>query len=61
MTWVTKLEAPHLEKPRSLFPNKSNVEEWNWEKNQLYKKIQNKKIAIKRMETNFKIKINEKT
>jgi hypothetical protein len=25
------------------------------------KKIQNKKIAIKRMETNFKIKINEKT
>jgi hypothetical protein len=38
MTRVTKLEAPHLEKLQRLFPNKSNVEEWNWEKKSIIQK-----------------------
>jgi hypothetical protein len=38
MTLVTKLEAPNLEKQQKLFPNKSNVEEWNWEKKSIIQK-----------------------
>jgi hypothetical protein len=57
MTWVTKLEASNLEKSWSPILNKLNVEWWNWTKNQLYKRIQNKKkIANMRLRTEFKIK-----
>jgi hypothetical protein len=48
VNWVTKLEAPHLEKPQSPILKKSNVDGWNWKK-KLYKKIQNRtKLEIKK-------------
>ena len=36
-----------MKKLWSLIPNQLNIEEWNWKKNQLYKRI--KKVFILRM------------
>jgi hypothetical protein len=47
MAWVIKPEAPYIEKTWNSIPNKSNVEWWNRNKNQL-KKGPKTKIAIQR-------------
>jgi hypothetical protein len=57
MAWVIKPEAPYIEKTWNSIPNKSNVEWWNRNKNQL-KKGPKTKIAIQR--ERIKIKKNYK-
>jgi hypothetical protein len=59
MAWVIKPEAPYIEKTWNSIPNKSNVEWWNRNKNQL-KKGPKTKIAIQRERIKIKIKLQSK-